>query len=76
MFGLFKKKTDEMFPSKEAIKEALKHPNGYVYAIDRAFDNSEEVPPQAIKGAWKVNEHGFIVGQFIPNPNYVDLKKY
>jgi len=43
--------------------------------IDEAFGNKEEVPPQAIKGAWKVNKAGIIVGEFIPNPNYLDSKQ-
>jgi hypothetical protein len=57
-------------PPKEAIEEALKNPNGWVYVIDSEFNGQEEVPPQAIKGAWKVNEVGIIVGEFTPNPNY------
>ncbi|AXT18468.1 hypothetical protein D7030_07555 [Flavobacteriaceae bacterium AU392] len=64
-----------MKPTKAAKEEALKHPNGYVYAIDESFRGLEEVPPQAIQGAWKVNEKGIIIGDFIPNPNYKDLKK-
>lgn len=59
-----------MKPTKAAKEEALKYPNGYVYAIDESYGDSEEVPPQAIKGAWKVNEKGIITGDFIPNPNY------
>ena len=57
-------------PPKEAIEEALKNPNGWVYVIDSEFNGKDEVPPQAIKGAWKVNEVGIIVGEFTPNPNY------
>ena len=62
-------------PPQEAIKEALKHPNGWVYEIDEAFKNKLNVPPQAIKGAWKVDENGIIVGEFIPNPNYLESKE-
>lgn len=61
-------------PTKEAIEEALKHPNGWIYEIDSAFEKDENIPPQAIKGAWEVNEKGIIIGDFIPNPNYVDLR--
>lgn len=57
-------------PPKEAIEEALKNPNGWVYEIDSEFSGKEEVPPHAIKGAWKVNNVGVIVGEFTPNPNY------
>ena len=61
-------------PPKEAIDEALRYPNGWVYEIDEAFKGKEDVPPNAIKGAWKVNENGIIVGEFIPNPNYIKGK--
>lgn len=61
-------------PPEEAIEEALNNPNGWVYEIDGYFKKDEAVPPQAIKGAWKVNEKGIIVGGFIPNPNYVEMK--
>ncbi len=57
-------------PSEEVRREALKHPNGYVYVLDREFDGKNEVTPKAILGAWKVDEKGLIVGSFIPNPNY------
>jgi len=68
---------EKVVPSKAAIEEAKKNPNGYVYAIDEAFNSiNEDVPPTAILGAWKVNEHGEIVGDFVKNPNYVDLKNY
>ncbi|WP_377023485.1 hypothetical protein [Mucilaginibacter angelicae] len=61
-------------PHPQAIKEALNHPNGWVYEIDAAFEKDANVPSQAITGAWKVNAKGIIEGDFIPNPNYLDLK--
>jgi hypothetical protein len=57
-------------PSEGARKEALKYPNGYVYVFDSEYHGKEEVPPQAILGAWRVDEKGVIVGSFIPNPNH------
>ena len=59
----------------DAIKEALNNPNGWVYVIDEAFKNEENVPPQAIQGAWKVDSRGIITGDFIPNPNYNSQKE-
>jgi hypothetical protein len=61
-------------PSPGAIKEALNHPNGWVYEIDAAFVHDANVPSQAIKGAWKVDSKGIIEGDFIPNPNYLSTK--
>lgn len=66
---------DTSKPSLKAIEEAKKIPNGWVYVIDEAFENQSEIPPQAIVGAWKVDENGNIIGDFIPNPKYIDLKK-
>jgi hypothetical protein len=64
---------DKLKPTPEIIAEALKNPNGWVYVIDQAFEDIQEVPREAIKGAWKVNEKGIITGDFILNPNYKDL---
>ena len=64
-----------MNPPKEALEEALNFPIGYVYVIDPEYKKDGEVPPTAIKGAWKVNENGVIVGEFIPNPNYHGLTR-
>lgn len=49
---------------------ARSSPGGYVYRIAGNFAPTEPVPPQAIVGAWKVDERGEIVGEFIGNPNY------
>jgi hypothetical protein len=57
-----------------AIEKAKKFPNGYIYEIDKAFEGEENIPPNAIVGAWKVNGKGEIVGDFIPNPNYLEVK--
>lgn len=53
------------------MAEAKSNPNGWVYAIDARYDQNGGVPPEAVQGAWCVNEDGEIVGDFIPNPNYV-----
>ena len=60
-----------MEPTPEAIAEAKQNPGGWVYAIDGHYDPNGAVPTEAIKGAWKVDVNGDIVGEFIPNPNYV-----
>jgi len=53
-----------------AIEEARRNPNGWVYAIDGVADPNGAVPPERVRGAWKVNARGEIEGGFIPNPNY------
>jgi hypothetical protein len=58
-------------PIDEAIRaEARANPGGWVYEIAGGYNNTEAVPPQAIKGAWKVDEQGEITGEFKANPNY------
>lgn len=59
-----------MEPTSEARAEARLNPGGWVYAIDDRYDPNGAVPPEGIKGAWKVDERGHIVGEFIPNPRY------
>ena len=53
------------------IAEAKTRPGGWVYEIVGSFARDEAVPPSAIRGAWRVDENGEIVGAFIPNPNYL-----
>ena len=59
-----------MKKSAELIEEAKNHPNGWVYVLDKEFKGKEEVPPEFIKGAWKVDKNGILEGKFMPNPNY------
>jgi hypothetical protein len=63
-------KAREQEITPDLIEAAKKIPNGYVYKINGQFGPNEAVPPEAIMGAWKVNEAGNIVGDFIPNSNY------
>lgn len=56
--------------SEQAKAEAKAQPNGWVYAIGGGYSDTEAVPPQAIRGAWKVDAHGNITGEFKSNPNY------
>jgi hypothetical protein len=58
-----------MKPTKAAIEEAERKPNGVVYAIDGDFGDGS-VPPESILGAWKTDAEGNIVGEFIPSPNF------
>jgi hypothetical protein len=58
-------------PPDEARAEAKLNPGGWVYAIDARYNRDGSVPPEAIEGAWQVNEAGEIVGEFIPNHNFV-----
>lgn len=52
------------------VAEARKHPGGWVYALDGRYDPDGAVPPWAVMGAYQVDEHGEVFGDFIPNPNY------
>ena len=58
-------------PKSEAAKvEAKANPGGWVYEIGGGYSATEAVLPQAIKGAWKVNERGEITEEYFPNPNF------
>jgi len=61
-------------PSKDEIKEAKKHPNGWVYRFDRPFSEDEIIPPEAIIGAWKVDKNGNLTGEWKLNENYIPLE--
>ena len=62
-------------PSPGAIAEAAKNPGGWVYEIGGGLDPDGAIPPAAVVGAWQVDDHGKIVGEFKANPNY-DKNKY
>jgi len=55
----------------ETMAEAKKNPNGWVYVIEGNYGPRDDVPPEAIAGAWKVDAAGNIVaGSFQANPKF------
>ena len=63
-------------PTEAEKREAFKYPNGWIYRIDDAYAPDDDVPPDKIIGAWKVNERGEIVGDFILNDKYRKADRY
>ena len=57
-------------PTPAELRAAPDHAGGYIYRLDPDCDPNGHVPPEKIQGAWAVDAHGKIVGQFQPNPNY------
>jgi hypothetical protein len=58
-------------PTPEMVREAKRNPGGWIYAISGTYGPNDAVPPEAIAGAWKVDDKGNIIpGSFKPNPNY------
>ena len=51
-------------------KMAKENPNGWVYKIKEGVNIEGQIAPTAVMGAWKVDENGNIIGEFIENPNY------
>ncbi len=62
-----------VFPP-EMLEQARAAPGGWLYVIDPAFARAgpedDVVPPEAIKGAWRVGEDGVPTGEFDPSPGY------
>lgn len=56
--------------TEEVIKAGQENLNGWVYKIEGEYGPDEYVPPEAIVGAWKVDENGNVTGEFIQNPRY------
>jgi hypothetical protein len=56
--------------TEDVVKAARENPNGWVYKIEGSFGPTEYVPPEAVVGAWKVDEGGNLTGEFVPNHNY------
>jgi hypothetical protein len=54
----------------EVVARAPTVPGGYVYEIEGEYGPDDAVPPEAVKGAWPVDDEGVPTGEFIPNPKY------
>ncbi|WIX79305.1 type VII secretion system-associated protein [Amycolatopsis carbonis] len=61
--------TPEPLPA-ELRERARQSPDSWLYVVDPAMEGAEDVPGAAIAGAYRVDEHGEIAGEFIPNPDY------
>ena len=59
------------FPA-EMVKQAAANPGGWVYEIVGNFGIDDAVPPEAIRGAWKVDDAGRLTGEFESNPRFVE----
>ena len=69
--GWFKKRRDESAEfTPEMIAEAKKNPGGNVYKIDWNYPDDQKVPPEAIVGAYEVDDAGNLTGVFHENDNY------
>ena len=70
MASMTQEKRGAKSPLPGEVEEAKRNPGGWVYRIAGVFERNAAVPPDAIVGAWKVDAHGIIVGEFIPTPAY------
>ncbi|MNR45945.1 hypothetical protein [Pseudomonas jessenii] len=61
---------ERILPEPREVEEATRNPNGWVYRIYGQYGINDTVPPEAVVGAWRVNEKGIIVGDFILNPKF------
>jgi hypothetical protein len=57
-------------PPPAIVEEAKRHPGEWVYEIVGSFGPHDAVPPEAIRGAWKVDDQGQIVDQFRANSKF------
>jgi hypothetical protein len=63
--------TDDRHPFPPGLLDAAKEqPGGWVYEIDPRFDPDGAVPPEGIKGAWKVGPDGVPTGKYQANDRY------
>lgn len=57
-------------PPAALVAEAQRMPGGWVYEIVGEYGPDDAVPPSAIRGGWKVDDHGVLTGEFLPNPHF------
>ena len=70
----YKKMLGSLKPTQGEKDEAKKHPNGSVCRIDGDFADEDDIPPEAIIGAWKVDGNGNL-GDWKLNPNFIPMDK-
>jgi hypothetical protein len=63
-------------PTQEAIAQANLNPGGWVLVVDGYMGPADQVPPERVQGAWKVDPEGNITGEFIPNPRYLPIEDF
>lgn len=54
----------------QARERARKHPGTWIYAIDPAFGDAEDVPGWAVVGFYRIEDNGEVTEPFTPNPQY------
>ncbi|WP_199234662.1 hypothetical protein [Kribbella sp. VKM Ac-2568] len=69
LVSIFKRRR---IPSDGLVAEAARNPGGWVYEIDGDWvdDPNGYVPPEAIRGGWRVDEAGRLTGEFVPNKRH------
>lgn len=64
------------YPSDEgAIQEAKQNPGGSVSEIDWPYPENQSIPPEAIRGMWKVDLNGNLTEEYVVNKNYRGIIK-
>jgi hypothetical protein len=63
-------------PTPEAIAQAKLNPGGWVLVVDGYSGAADQVPPERVQGAWKVDGDGEITGEFVPNPKYKPIEDF
>jgi hypothetical protein len=64
--------TEMRTPPPELVAEAARTPGGWVYDIDADWvdDPNGAVPPEAIRGGWRVDDSGRLTGEFVANEKH------
>ena len=57
------------------LQEAKKHPGGWVYEVDWPYRDDHRVPPEAIRGSWKVDVHGQLTGEYLKNNRFRPIEE-
>lgn len=61
---------DARKPPPDLVSEARRFPGGWVYEVEGDFGPKDTVPPEAIRGAWAVDQDGNLTGEYKENPRY------
>ena len=52
------------------VQDARSRPGEWLFDVDRTYPADQPVPPEAIRGAWKIGADGRITDEFTSNARY------
>ena len=57
------------------VRDARSRPGEWLYDVDRLYPADQPIPPEAIRGAWRIGTDGRITDEFTPNTRHRPVER-